>query len=169
MILHLYSVLECRYSGASCHFSVVSYSLLWIIQSLLIPTTNCSTSSCTFLWWWHSVQADEWLNITGAWDTSSASSMVALATWDRSTIIPILFISFITICNVKDRQRVRSTSVNTTKMSSKIIVCSQYGRESASLKLLADRPVFNRLLGELRVLGVPSPHLCWHICYHVCW
>jgi len=40
--------------------------------------------------------------MTGAWDTSSVSSAVLIELCDKSTIMPSLFISLITVCKMNE-------------------------------------------------------------------
>jgi hypothetical protein len=58
-----------------------------------LPASRASTSSGTLRGWSHTSYAEEWLKITGAVAVSRASRIVAWLTWERSTIIPIRFIS----------------------------------------------------------------------------
>ena len=58
-----------------------------------IHTTLSKILSGTFLSWSYTPLTDECENMTGARVTSKASDIVLLETWERSTSIPILFIS----------------------------------------------------------------------------
>lgn len=61
-----------------------------------VRTTLSRTSSGTFRDELHTDAADEWLKMTGALDTASASRMVRTDVCERSTIIPRRFISLTT-------------------------------------------------------------------------
>lgn len=60
----------------------------------LLAATLLSMESGTFLEELHKAWAEEWENMTGAFETAMASFMVLIDTWDKSTMIPSLFISF---------------------------------------------------------------------------
>ncbi|BEL12081.1 hypothetical protein Q0Z83_102720 [Actinoplanes sichuanensis] len=62
-----------------------------------LPRSRVSTSSGTLRGCPQSARADEWLKITGRVVTARASCMVVSATCDRSTSMPIRFISVITV------------------------------------------------------------------------
>ncbi|GAA0436595.1 hypothetical protein Aca07nite_17250 [Actinoplanes capillaceus] len=76
-----------------------------------LPGSRVSTSSGTLRGWPQSARADEWLKITGAVLTSRASCIVVSATCDRSTSMPIRFISAITSRPKSFRPPSRGTSV----------------------------------------------------------
>lgn len=59
-------------------------------------TTSSSTSSGTLRRCSHSLKAEEWLKMTGAWDSRRAAFMVATDTWAKSMMTPSRFISFTT-------------------------------------------------------------------------
>ncbi len=56
-----------------------------------------NTSSGTLRSTSHSARADEWLNITGSVLVSSAWCITSVATCERSTIMPMRFISRTTV------------------------------------------------------------------------
>ena len=58
-----------------------------------LPGSAASTSAGTLRGWSVTARAPECVNSTGADVASSASRIVVAATWDRSTIMPIRFIS----------------------------------------------------------------------------
>ena len=58
-----------------------------------LSASRASTSSGTLRGWSHTAYAEEWLKTTGAVAVSSASRMTSWLTWERSTSMPIRFIS----------------------------------------------------------------------------
>jgi hypothetical protein len=63
------------------------------MQTPSLPVSVRSTSSGTFRGTSQTARADEWLKITGALVTRSACRIVSAETCDRSTSMPIRFIS----------------------------------------------------------------------------
>lgn len=64
-------------------------------------TSLCSSQSGTLRWWLQRKYEDEWLNITGALECSSAADAVSQEVWERSMIIPSRFISSTTACEIQ--------------------------------------------------------------------
>lgn len=64
-----------------------------IIQWIGFLTSSCSSQSGTLRSWLQMEKEDEWLKITGALECFSAAQAVSQEVWERSTIIPSLFIS----------------------------------------------------------------------------
>ena len=58
-----------------------------------LSASRARTSSGTLRGWSQTAYAEEWLKITGAAAVSSASRITSWLTWERSTSIPIRFIS----------------------------------------------------------------------------
>ena len=58
-----------------------------------LSASRASTSSGTLRGWSHTAYAEEWLKITGAVAVSRVSRMTSWLTWERSTSMPIRFIS----------------------------------------------------------------------------
>lgn len=64
-----------------------------IIATPPFPGSRSSTSSGMLRGWSLTARHEEWLKITGAVVVSSAACMVLAATWERSTSMPMRFIS----------------------------------------------------------------------------
>jgi len=65
-------------------------------------TKEIKTSSGTFLTWSQKWRAELWLKITGDAVISMACLMTLSETWEMSTSIPSLFISFTTFCKFQN-------------------------------------------------------------------
>ncbi len=63
------------------------------MQTPPLPGSAASTSSGTSRGWSVTARHDKCVNTTGAEDVASASRIVVAATWERSTSMPIRFIS----------------------------------------------------------------------------
>ena len=83
----------------------IKKTMTWNNDPENIFTVNCKTSSLTFLAWLHKEYTDEWLKITGARVTLSASFWVCSDVWERSTIIPRRFISSTTFWSEKREEK----------------------------------------------------------------
>ena len=63
------------------------------MQTPPCPASVVSTSSGTLRGWSQTARAELWLKIAGAAATARASRIVSAETWERSTSMPIRFIS----------------------------------------------------------------------------